>query len=447
MKKSKKVEVTCSVCKKRELVYPSRAKKYNTCSVKCMGVFNRAGNNVECCVCKKEFHVKPIRIKKIKNDICCSKKCINELKKTIYMGRKNPNTKYHNLDDNFFKEVNTDAKAYLLGWIASDGSLNENGCTNISINKKDKLCLENLRDIICKELHIVPKDTNLLSLSINSTTISNDICNLLNILPEKKSHIICFPELGSEELKWSFLRGFFDGDGSVSSITEECRSPFCKITTSSDVMRKHIKDFVGIPCNETGVDICWSGNNALDFLEKIYKNSTHTTRLSRKYELYLDISTWVPSVSYSRYFKNEHCQWSKSRKDAVSPFKVRASDSGYDLTLLEKIKTIGVVEYYDTGIKIKPCFGLYFQLVARSSLTKKGYILANSVGIIDRTYLGSVIVALIKIDKTAPDLELPMRHVQIIPTPIVHLQIEEVDDLDSNSTSRSNGGFGSTGKK
>lgn len=440
-----KIIVKCEICGKEEIVFPSRAKDYKTCSVKCLGLYHKSDNNVKCCVCHKEFHVKPKRIKRIINDygITCSKKCSNKLKEILYMGRRNPNTKYENLDDNYFKDIKSEDKAYLLGWIASDGSIKKSGI-NITINKKDIKCLETLRDIICKELPIRPKEINMKSLSISSKTISNDVCILLNILPGEKSHTVCFPSLDTDELKWAFLRGLFDGDGSITSISETHRSPSCKISTSSEQMRKSIVDFTRIPCVENGIDLLWSGNNALDFLDKIYYKSNF--KLSRKYEQYLDISTWVPSVSYSKYYKNEHCVWSKTRKDAVPPSKERASDSGYDLVLLEKIKTIGKVEFYDTGIKIKPNFGYYFNLVPRSSISKTGYMLANSIGIIDRTYLGNIIVALIKIDDSAPDLVLPSKMVQIIPTPIVHFQLIEVDSIDVNSTDRSEGGFGSTNK-
>ena len=103
------------------------------------------------------------------------------------------------------------------------------------------------------------------------------------------------------------------------------------------------------------------------------------------------------------------------------------SDSGYDLTIIKKIKTDGMVEFYDTGIKVTPPYGYYFDVVPRSSITKTGYILANNVGIIDRSYVGNILVPLIKVDSSKPDLELPMRIVQLIPRKIEHFELEEVD--------------------
>lgn len=374
------------------------------------------------------------------------------------------NIKYDNLDDNFFKEIKTDDKSYLLGWIVSNGKI-EYGNLTISINKKDKEHLIFLKNIICSELPIIEigdlvgVSNRDLSFIIPSKIILDDIYKWLNIRYNNGFDMICFPNLETDELKWSFIRGIFDGNGSIFGFTVDAiytpcgpiaytepdiKIPNCKVTIKSNLMRKSISQFTGIPCDEIGSDLCWVGNNCLDFLNKIYENSSYS--LMRKYNQYLDLSTWVPSISYSKYYKNQHCIWSKTREDAVSPSKERASDSGYDLVLLEKIKTVGKVEFYDTGIKIKPNFGYYFNLVPRSFISKTGYILANSIGVIDRTYLGNIIVALIKIDDSMPDLVLPSRLVQIIPTQIVHFQLTEVDNIDINSTNRSDGGFGSSNK-
>ncbi len=105
-----------------------------------------------------------------------------------------------------------------------------------------------------------------------------------------------------------------------------------------------------------------------------------------------------------KYESGEEFKFCKNEKDAVDPYKKNASDSGYDLTLIKKIKTDGNVEFYDTGISVEPPYGYYFDLVGRSSISKSGYILANNMGIIDRTYRGNIIVPLIKMNKEKPDL-------------------------------------------
>ena len=402
--------------------------------------------NISCDMCGLEFHKKQSHIKKSKNHYCSSY-CMYKHREQLYLGRKNPNCKYL-FDDNFFKKVDSEEKAYLLGWIASDGSVTPSGfCINIS--SKDYYCLEKLKNIICDEIPIVFDNIrNMISFTVNSKTISSDICKLLNINPCKKSYIVEFPKI-DDELSWAFLRGYFDGDGHVNNPlkNKNVKHPYpkCDIASNSIKMLNSIKDFCKVPCNisKNNDRIAWYGNNALEFLSKIYDNSS--IFLTRKKDLYLDWCIWVPCLSGKfAHGKTDFFYWNKTNKNAVAPFKKSVTDSGYDLTLIDVYKKTDFVTYYDTGIKVSPPYGWYFMLVPRSSLSKTGYILSNSVGVIDRTYTGSILVPLCKIDKNAEDIELPFRCVQIIPMPIVHFQGAFKDTFEE--TIIGIGGFGSTDK-
>lgn len=136
-------------------------------------------------------------------------------------------------------------------------------------------------------------------------------------------------------------------------------------------------------------------------------------------------------------------RYTLNHADAVAPSKVRASDSGYDLTLIRLLKKVGDVEFYDTGVAVCPPFGYYFDMVPRSSISKTSYMLANNVGVIDSSYTGNIIVPLRNFSDEET-LELPCRIVQIIPRRIEHFEPTLVDKLPL--TSRGDGGFGSTGK-
>jgi deoxyuridine 5'-triphosphate nucleotidohydrolase len=184
----------------------------------------------------------------------------------------------------------------------------------------------------------------------------------------------------------------------------------------------------------------YSANNALDFLHTLYRQTKERDIKSSFQIIYSKFCLSEEKTNIDSFL------FVKTDPMACDPEKVRASDSGYDLTLLRKIKTVGNVEFYDTCIQVEPPFGYYFDLVGRSSISKSGYILANSFGVIDRTYRGNIIVPLIKIDKNANDLILPNRLVQIIPRHIIHLHPLEINDRDLQLTERNAGGFGSTGK-
>src|SRR5690348_14894045 len=71
----------------------------------------------------------------------------------LQRGRNHPCCKYKTLDDNLMKTIDSEEKAYFLGWIASDGFIGKTIVT-ITIHKKDNKIIEILRDIVCKELPI-----------------------------------------------------------------------------------------------------------------------------------------------------------------------------------------------------------------------------------------------------------------------------------------------------
>lgn len=139
----------------------------------------------------------------------------------------------------------------------------------------------------------------------------------------------------------------------------------------------------------------------------------------------------------------------KLRDDAVVPSKGSAAAAGYDITILEKGKSFGAASLYHTGICIQPPDDLpiCFDLFPRSSIIKTGYILANSIGLIDNDYRGELMVALIKVDPDAPDILAngPVRIAQLVPKIFYNFPVEVVEEL--TDTVRSDGGFGSTGTK
>lgn len=141
---------------------------------------------------------------------------------------------------------------------------------------------------------------------------------------------------------------------------------------------------------------------------------------------------------------NLKCKIQRTHPDAVLPTKAHPSDSCYDLYVVDVVKKINNVTFYTAGFIAEPPRGWEIHIYPRSSISKTGYLLANSVGVVDQNYRGDFIVALYKYDDTAADLALPckiaqMRFVEVAP----HVEIEEAAiNLD---TDRGSGGFGSTG--
>ena len=69
--------------------------------------------------------------------------------------------------------------------------------------------------------------------------------------------------------------------------------------------------------------------------------------------------------------------------------------------------------------------------------------MANSVGIIDPSYTGTICIALVKIDPFMPDLVLPFKCCQMIIRKQIHVNIKELK-YDFDKTIRNDGGYGST---
>ena len=151
------------------------------------------------------------------------------------------------------------------------------------------------------------------------------------------------------------------------------------------------------------------------------------------------------SVFYA-YFSNmiPDMKYVKIHQDAIAPTKAHVSDTGYDLNLVDIKKTdpISGVIWYGTGVIVQPPPNYYMDLVPRSSMSKTGHFLVNSVGIIDQSYRGEIMVALKKVSENVEDLKLPNKCVQIIPRMYHHMQTVECKEL--NESVRGDGGFGST---
>ena len=131
--------------------------------------------------------------------------------------------------------------------------------------------------------------------------------------------------------------------------------------------------------------------------------------------------------------------------DAVVPRYAHPGDAGLDLCSVATI-TIGPAEYdvVPTGISIQLPPGTEGQVRPRSGLAAKhGVTVLNAPGTIDEGYRGEVGVILINLG-AEPFTVLPgMKIAQLLVKPVVTVEVEECDDL--SDTSRSEGGFGSTG--
>lgn len=325
------------------------------------------------------------------------------------------------LNHSLFKNIDSEHTAYIIGWIFGLGIVSDKEIVIGSNNEKALYVIKSMRDFICPQLVV---DTLLMSFSftIKSEEMAKDVLKHLNNITKFISYI-------KEEYKWVFIRGLFDSCGTINYQS-------CFISSCRNEIIFFLDDLFSSQCIVNDATCVWKGVNCLDFLAKIYKNAT--IYCESNYDSFISVANSSNSLTKLPSFK-----WARTIPNAPAPEKNRFSDSGFDLHLVKKIKVVENVHYYDTGIQVQPENGYYFDLVGRSSISKTGWMLANNIGIIDISYIGTIIVALIKVDSSANELTLPCKLVQLIPRRLILMESIEVDSLIA--TERGDKGFGSSG--
>lgn len=136
------------------------------------------------------------------------------------------------LNENFFEVIDTEEKAYWLGFLLADGSIRKDGNSiNIGLSIRDydhlhrfKRSLNLNAEIKEYKSHVKALDKYYPScrLSFTSEKIKNDLAKC-NVLPQKSGCEKAFKDLPPELFR-HYLRGFFDGDGSICEYDREEQS-------------------------------------------------------------------------------------------------------------------------------------------------------------------------------------------------------------------------------
>lgn len=117
---------------------------------------------------------------------------------------------------NYFDNINTEDKAYFLGLIAADGSVDKSRL-RIELQEEDDYIIKMFRDLISPEQPLYYSNrvnkNKTACLTLNSV-YWKDKLDYLHIVPRKSfcNTSLCILQ---KDLMPHFIRGYFDGDGSV----------------------------------------------------------------------------------------------------------------------------------------------------------------------------------------------------------------------------------------
>lgn len=130
--------------------------------------------------------------------------------------------KRYGKDENFFEEIDSEEKAYWLGFIFADGCIVNNELDGtyrilIELAKCDENHLIKFKNDIKSTAPIAyRKDREMCSITINSKKIVEDLIKLGAVVNKTELGFISKEILQMEEhLKLAFLRGYIDGDGYI----------------------------------------------------------------------------------------------------------------------------------------------------------------------------------------------------------------------------------------
>jgi len=191
----------------------------------------------------------------------------------------------YNINEDFFEKIDNEEKVYWLGFICADGYLNiERGVLNISISIKDEKYLKRfLSDLKSNHplRYFETKGYKYIRIDIRNKKLSED---LKRFIKKRKTFSLEFPKI-PKELESHFIRGYFDGDGSIYFNRKQNNCSFT-ITSNIKFLNELKKRLLKIGLNDNKffvrnketpeiATLIYSGrNNIKKFYDYLYNNST-----------------------------------------------------------------------------------------------------------------------------------------------------------------------------
>lgn len=203
--------------------------------------------------------------------------------------------------EKLFEKIDTEEKAYWLGFLYADGYISANKNTiSLSLKKDDINHLKKFRSFLKledksfqeKKKKIDDKIYISYSFSFDSEKIKKDLERLGCV--NNKTFILKFPNNKQvpSKLIHHFIRGYMDGDGCITnSSTAKIRLEILGTKEFLTEYQKWTKNNFNKLCQFSKSNIyrsIYSGKNAIKILNSIYNNST--IYLERKYNKFLELA-------------------------------------------------------------------------------------------------------------------------------------------------------------
>lgn len=165
------------------------------------------------------YKYKEKTVKELREKLNISSRAFGEIAKEYKIPTQRRNR--YTLNEDYFEQIDSEEKAYILGLIYADGFLGEEPYNNLVLNLIDKELLVRVASAIefsgeirkCKRGGFENSKESY-SLNFSSAKIATDL-RKHGVYQKKSLSLSNLPNL-NEGLKRHFLRGYFDGDGTIS---------------------------------------------------------------------------------------------------------------------------------------------------------------------------------------------------------------------------------------
>lgn len=216
----------------------------------------------------------------------------------------------HRPNDDFFNSIDSEVKAYLLGYLYADGYLAADGRIGIRLQEDDVEILEMIQKYICPNNPIKSSNNQnfkrkpQVSIRWKSPIMYKRLQELGFCIDKTHANSNIF-QLIPEELKRHFLRGYTDGDGHIQSYRLDNGS-----------YRK--------------ISICWCNGNS---------------------KILQDIKAWIPQYTWLLYSNDRNTFYTLGcyhHREACEIIKLLYKDAKFFLT--RKMNQANkVFEFYNTS--------------------------------------------------------------------------------------------------
>lgn len=201
--------------------------------------------------------------------------------------------KFLSYDITYFDIINNPTKAYWLGFLYADGYVTTRNRWGVELSIDDYNHIKKLVDELKYNGNIrIRKRNNITSCSIqiNNSHMHNALVK--NGVVMNKTDIVLFPNetILQKDLVSHFIRGFFDGDGSVSYSNRTKEVNFvCKSNSFISSLLEELKNnnihftyYINKRDNLPTIRV-YKTNEIKKFYKYLYQNSTENNRLERKF--------------------------------------------------------------------------------------------------------------------------------------------------------------------